>query len=78
MLNATQSYKQAQVNTVGRADITLMLYDGLLRFLDLAAEKWSKSKFRIKAITFHGLLTSSMNWIPPSIWKRAVKYQRVA
>ena len=39
MLNATQSYKQAQVNTVGLSDITIMLYEGLLRFIDLAAEK---------------------------------------
>ncbi len=48
MLNATQSYKQAQVNTVGRADITLMLYDGLLRFLDLAAEKMEQKQIQDK------------------------------
>lgn len=46
--NATQSYKQAQVNTIGRADITLMLYDGLLRFLDLAAEKMEQNKIQEK------------------------------
>lgn len=49
MLNtATQSYRQAQVNTIGRADITLMLYDGLLRFLDLAAEKMEQNKIQDK------------------------------
>lgn len=48
MLNATQSYRQAQVNTVGRADITLMLFDGLLRFLDLAAEKMEEKKVQEK------------------------------
>lgn len=46
--NATQSYRQAQVNTIGRADITLMLYDGLLRFLDLAAEKMEQQKIQEK------------------------------
>lgn len=46
--NATQSYRQAQVNTIGRADITLMLYDGLLRFLDLAAEKMEQHKIQEK------------------------------
>lgn len=48
MINAAQSYKQAQVNTVGRADITLMLYDGLLRFLDLAAENMKQNKIQEK------------------------------
>lgn len=48
MINATQSYRQAQVNTVGRADITLMLYDGLLRFLDLAAEKMEQKQIQEK------------------------------
>ena len=49
MLNtATQSYRQAQVTTIGRADITLMLYDGLLRFLDLAAEKMEQNKIQDK------------------------------
>lgn len=48
MINAAQSYKQAQVNTVGRADITLMLYDGLLRFLDLAAENMEQKKIQEK------------------------------
>ena len=48
MLNAAQSYKQAQVNTVGRADITLMLYDGLLRFLDLAAENMEQKNIQEK------------------------------
>jgi flagellar protein FliS len=46
--NATQSYRQAQVNTIGRADITLMLYDGLLRFLDLAADKMEQHKIQEK------------------------------
>lgn len=46
--NATQSYRQAQVNTIGRADITLMLYDGLLRFLDLAAEKMEQKQIQEK------------------------------
>lgn len=49
MLNtATESYRQAQVTTIGRADITLMLYDGLLRFLDLAAEKMEQNKIQDK------------------------------
>lgn len=46
--NATLSYKQAQVNTIGRADITLMLYDGLLRFLDLAADNMEQNKIQEK------------------------------
>lgn len=46
--NATQSYKQTQVNTIGRADITLMLYDGLLRFLDLAADNMEQNKIQEK------------------------------
>lgn len=48
MINATQSYRNAQINTVGRADVTLMLFDGLLRFLDLAAENMTKNKIQEK------------------------------
>lgn len=48
MFNATESYRQAQVNTVGRADITLMLYDGLLRFLDLAVDMMEKNNIQEK------------------------------
>ncbi len=48
MINATQSYRNAQINTVGRADVTLMLFDGLLRFLDLAAENMAKNKIQEK------------------------------
>lgn len=48
MFNATESYRQAQVNTVGRADITLMLYDGLLRFLDMAVDMMEKNNIQEK------------------------------
>lgn len=48
MINATQSYRNAQVNTVGRAEVTLMLYDGLLRFLDLAAENMKQKNIQAK------------------------------
>lgn len=39
MISAMHSYKQTQYNTVNRADIILMLYDGAIRFLDQAKEK---------------------------------------
>ena len=63
MINATQSYRNAQINTVGRAEVTLMLFDGLLRFLDLAAENMTQKKIQEKGIIFHELWILLMNLI---------------
>ncbi len=39
MNNAMMSYKQAQINTIGRAEIVLAMYDGAIKFLEQAEIK---------------------------------------
>lgn len=48
MNNAMQSYKQTQVVTLGRADVTLLLYNGAIRFLEQAQEKMIEKDMQAK------------------------------
>lgn len=67
MNNAMQSYKQTQVVTLGRADVTLMLYNGAIRFLEQAIEKMiekdmqAKGNLISKTIAIIDELNSSLN-----------------
>ena len=67
MNNVMHSYKQAQVNTIGRADLTVMLYDGAIRFLEQAQEKMlakdmqAKGNLISRAIDIINELDASLN-----------------
>ena len=67
MNNAMSSYKQTQFNTIGRADLTIMLYDGAIRFLEQAQEKirernmQDKGNLISRAIAILGELDASLN-----------------
>jgi len=67
MNNAMHSYKQTQFNTIGRADLTVMLYDGAIRFLEQAQEKMLEKDMQAKgnlisrAIDIIQELDSSLN-----------------